>query len=310
LSDADRKVDQMSTVAGSVREFAYTRPTTVTEAIAAAADAGPDARYWAGGTDLMLEWTRRIRDIALCVDITGLDDLRGIHVGPDEIRIGSLTSLAQLERAGDLHSVLKVPAAIAKVFATPQCRTLATVGGNLCNASPAADLAPPLMALGGEALLEGPGGPRRIALESLFAGPKRTALTPDELLIAVVLPVEARSAAAYGRIARTVVDIALALVATGVTIDENGVVTTARVALGAVAPMPVRAAGAEALLTGERVADLDDAAIREAAEAAAADTRPIDDIRTTAAYRREVTRVLTERALRETIGCLREGHAK
>jgi CO/xanthine dehydrogenase FAD-binding subunit len=297
----------MSAVLSKTGRFGYTCPTTVAEAIGAVASAGPSARYWAGGTDLMLELQRGALDVSLCVDITRLDDLRGIDVTPESVRIGALTSLAQLERSAHVHSALEVPAAIAKVFATPQSRTLATVGGNLCNASPAADLAPPLMALGGVALVEGAAGTRRLPLERLFAGVKRTVLAPDELLVAIELPVEAPSAAAYGRIARTVVDIALALVATGLTVDEAGVVTTARVALGSVAETPIRAAGAEAALTGARLDDLGDDAIRTAAHAAAEDSRPVDDIRTTAAYRRQVTGVLTERALRDTIARLSRG---
>ena len=287
----------MGSAALTTERFTFVRPASVADALAAAAEAGAGGRFWAGGTDLLLEWRRRVRPIGTCIDITGLTELRGLEVGADQIRIGALTTLAELERAAHLHPDLAVPAAIAAVMCTPQTRTLATVAGNLVNASPAADLAPPLIALRGHAVIVSPRGEREVKLEALFTGPKQTVLAADELITQLILPLDARRQAGYGRIARTVVDIALTLAVVALSIDEAGTVTTARVALGSVAPTPIRAASAECLLVGKHLSELSDDVLQRAAAGAVADASPIDDIRTSAAYRRHVTGVLVRRAL-------------
>jgi carbon-monoxide dehydrogenase medium subunit len=297
----------MSAMTTEITRFAFLRPERVEDAVAAGATAGAGGRYWAGGTDLMLEWQRKQRQIDTSIDITGLAELRGIEVGPSEIRIGALTTLAEIERSAARHPDLETLAAIAAVMCTPQTRTLATVAGNLCNASPAADLAPPLMALGARISTATSSGGRELELEDLFAAPKQTVLADGELLTHITIPLGGRRAVSYGRIARTVVDIALTLSACALTVDEHGVVTTARIAFGSVAPTPVRAPSGEALLLGTSLVDLTPELLAAAATAAAGDSSPIDDIRTSAAYRRHAVRVLTQRALTESAARLSAG---
>lgn len=298
---------EVSTTTTEIARFTYVRPTDLAAAVAAGAAAGPGGRYWAGGTDLMLEWQRKQRPIETSIDITGLTELRGIQVDPSEIRIGALTTLAEIERSAALHPDLESLAAIAAVMCTPQTRTLATVAGNLCNASPAADLAPPLIVLGARIATATSDGGRELELEDLFTAPKQTVLTDGELLTHITIPLSGQRAASYGRIARTVVDIALTLSACSLTLDQQGTVSAARIAFGSVAPTPLRALSGEQLLLGKTLAELTPALLAEAAAAAAGDANPIDDIRTSAAYRRHTVRVLTQRALAKTVARLSRG---
>lgn len=296
----------MAVAMPGLRRFEYLRPSSINEAIEFKASAGPDAYYWAGGTDIALEWKRQQRTISHCIDLTYVPNLRGIDVSHDRIRIGALTSLATLERATGQQPLLDVLAAISRVMCTPQTRTIATVAGNLCNASPAADLAPPLIAFEAQITVRNQAGERTIPLEQLFVGVKRTVLEGEDLVTELSFPVGACKRGAYSRIARTVVDIALALAATAVDLDENGRVALARVALGSVAPTPIRVPEAETILLGLGLDSVSETVIKDAAAAAAEKIRPITDVRTTAAYRKEATRVLVRRSLDQTFLKLRE----
>jgi carbon-monoxide dehydrogenase medium subunit len=183
---------------------------------------------------------------------------------------------------------------------SPQIRNLATIGGNLANASPACDTAPPLLTLDAAVVIAGPRGRRTVPLDRFFTGVNRTALA-GELLIEVVIPAPpllrgGRGAWSFQKLGRLKSDIAVVNAAAGVAVDRTGRCAWARIALGAVAPTPLRARSAEALLVG-RVPD--EAAIEEAAARAAAETRPVSDVRATAEYRREMSRVLVRRALEE-----------
>ncbi len=300
----------MSVSALALRRFEYLRPRSVEEAIRLKVESGNEARYWAGGTDIALEWKRKQRSISHCIDITRLNELRGISVEQGRIRIGALTSLAALERARGRQPLLDVLADLAHVMCTPQTRTIATVAGNLCNASPAADLAPPLIAFDATVRVASPAGERSISVGELFAGVKRTVLNPEDLVIAVEFPLGERKRGAYSRMGRTAVDIALVIAAVALDAGADGRISLARIALGSVAPTPVRVAAAEAKLLDLPLEGLDPAVIDAVAEEAAAGVRPITDVRTTAAYRREMSRVLVKRALQETVAKLRDGGAR
>lgn len=297
----------MSVSALALRRFEYLRPRSVEEAIRLKVESGNEARYWAGGTDIALEWKRKQRSISHCIDITRLNELRGISVERNRVRIGALTSLAALERARGRQPLLDVLADLAHVMCTPQTRTIATVAGNLCNASPAADLAPPLIAFDATVRVASPAGERSISVGELFAGVKRTVLNAEDLVIAVEFPLGERKRGAYSRMGRTAVDIALVIAAVALDAGADGRISLARIALGSVAPTPVRVEAAEARLLGLPPEGLDPAVIDAVAEEAAAGVRPITDVRTTAAYRREMSRVLVKRALQETVAKLRDG---
>lgn len=291
------------------KHFKYLRPATPAEAVEMKASYGDRSRFWAGGTDLLLQWQRDEVDLDYCIDLSftsGLDRLERVN---GDLRIGATASLAWLERAGDMHPLAAYLASVAKVMCTPQTRTLATVGGNLCNASPAADLAPPLLVLDGEARILGSNGERTVALAEFFTGVNTTVLDEDELLLDVSVPLEPARQTGFGRVGRTVVDIALVVAAASLSSNGDGKIGAARIAIGSVAPTPIRAREAEELLVGADVAELD-GLLGEAAVRAAAVTEPISDVRTTAAYRKEVSRVLVERSLADAVSKLRvEGGA-
>ena len=286
--------------------FDYLRPATPAEAASCKADLGAGAVFWAGGTDIGLAWRRGLVKPTHCIDLTGITGFDSVTKQGDEVRIGALTTLHRLERSGDVHRYLATLAAVAKLMNTPQTRTLATVGGNLCNASPAADLLPPLVAMGAEVHLQAAAGIRTLPVSDFVVGPGRTALEPGEMVTEIGLPLPDRPcAAAYHRIDRTVVDIALVSASTVLVVDHDEVVSDARIALGAVAPSILRVPDAEALLTGARLADLDSTTLGSAGRLAAEQARPISDVRTSAEYRRKMVAVMVRRALEDTIEQLR-----
>lgn len=274
--------------------FEYCRPSTVAEACALLA--APGAVALAGGTDLLVHWRAGRRAAARVVSLRGLPELAGIHVAPDgHARIGARTDLQALIEHPGVRERFPVLRRAARVMGSPAVRQLATVGGNCCNASPAADLAPPLLALDAAAEIVGPGRVRTMPLRDFFTGPGATVLAPGELLAAVTLPARAgRWHTAYQRLdVRRAMDIALASVAASLRM-EGGRVVEARIALGAVAPVPLRATAAESALVHRT---LDEAALAAAAQAAMAQARPITDLRATAEYRRAMVGVLVRRAL-------------
>ncbi len=290
--------------------FEYLRPTTPHEAVAMKARHGVRARFWAGGTDLMLGWQQGTAAFDYCIDLGFLSGLDGIECGDGRIRIGALVTLDELDRASGRGPLLEALGATARLMCTPQTRTIATVGGNLCHAAPSADLSPLLLALDAEAVIAGPTGERSISLEDFIRGPNETALADDEILVEVRVPLPTRRReACYRRVARTSVDIALTGVAVALTSDGEGRIADARIALCAVAPVPLRSRAAEEVLVGAELSTFDGALSAAAGERAAADARPITDLRASAEYRREMVRVLTRRAICEVVGKLAGGAA-
>ena len=277
----------------------YIRVGSIQQALAQMQQAAPvgNARLLAGGTDLLPQvHTGRIADVVL-VDVSDVPELQGISADGDGLRIGSATKLADIVRSPFLAGGLRVLADSAAQVGSVQIRHLATLGGNLCNASPSADTAPALLALDAEAVIVSQTGERRIPLDRFFAGPGRTALEPGELLAAILLPDRWRKGAAiYLKHApRNAMDLAVVGAAAAFSQQPNGS-PEVRLALGAVAPTPIRARRAEAQFLSAPA--LDEQAIREAAACAAAEASPISDVRASAAYRRAMAEVLVARALR------------
>jgi carbon-monoxide dehydrogenase medium subunit len=235
------------------------------------------------------------------VNLKHVPGLGGVRRVRGAIRIGALTRVADLIRDEIILAELPLLAEVARGFGSVQIRNLATVGGNLCNAAPSADLAPPLLALDARAKIEGQGAPREIELTEFFRAANKTALRRGELLTAVFVPrLRAGAGTASAKLGgRRAMDLAVVSAAARVALAPNGVrCRTARIALGAVAPTPRRAFRAEAVLEGS---EIDDEAIEEAAAAAAAETRPISDVRASATYRRQMTQVYVRRALIEAL---------
>jgi len=282
----------------SVTCTAYHRPTSLGAALELAAE-NPDARFIAGGTDLLVKLRRRVHaSPAALISLRRIDELTRVEVG-ECLRIGAAVPLADL--AVNQHVRERLPAltdALA-TFGSRQIRNVATLGGNLGNASPGADAAPPLLVHEARLELQSTSGVREIPLAEFFRGPGETALGPGEILTAVLVdPPGEGAASAFLRKSRVSMDLAIASVA--VLLERDGArCTKARVAAGAVAPTPLRLEAAEAALEGTA---LDEAAC--AAAVASVDTAiaPISDVRAEEWYRRHVTAVLLKRALMKLTG--------
>ena len=282
----------------------YLAPTSLVQALAALADDG-GATVLAGGTDLMPQSRAgKVRPARTLLNIRRVPGLDAIAVDADDgaLSIGSLVTLTALRCHELVRRHAPLVAEAVDHFASDQIRNAATLGGNLCNASPAGDLAPPLLALDAEVELASLGDAgavrrRRVALAEFFTGPGRSVRAPGELLCAVRLPRPPAGLIAryYKGGTRPALDISPIAIAIALTRDAaTGRVSHVRVALGAVAPTPLRARRTEALLE-DRV--LDDALAEEAAQCAAGEAQPIDDVRASAWYRRELVHNLMKRML-------------
>lgn len=281
--------------------FAYQTATTLDEAITLLSRLGPGAKLLAGGTDLLPQIKEHVIEPPAVIGLGSIPELQVLEPSPDGgLRIGALVRMRTIERSPLVLGRYQAVAEGAKLVGSVQIRNLATLGGNICNAAPSADVTPSLVAFAGEAITAGVNGSRTLPLESFFLGPRRTVLEPGELLAEVRLPPPPpRTGSCYLRhTPRMEMDIAVAGAAAVVTLAEDGRIADARVCLASVAPTPVRAPSAERLL---RDAVPDDATIRAAAVAAAADCRPISDVRGSEDYRRQLVTVLTERALRAAV---------
>jgi carbon-monoxide dehydrogenase medium subunit len=278
--------------------FEYHAPQSLDEAVRLLQAGG--ARPLAGGTDLVVQMKERATRFPYPETVVSLDrvsELRGIEFSEkDGLRIGSGATMADV--AGDATVQVRYPALAegAGVVGSLQTMNMATIGGNVCNAAPSADTAPALLVYEAEAVIAGPKGRRTLALAEFFRGPGATVLEPDELLAELRLPVPpAGTGSVYLRnTPRKQMDIAVVGVAVALTLDGDAI-SRARVALGAVAPTPVRAGNAEAALEGQPA---DEANFSKAAEAAARqDCSPISDVRASAEFRRHLVKVMTARLL-------------
>jgi len=277
----------------NMNDYLFHRPTTLDEAFEARRR-DPDARWLAGGTEILVQIRKGRRECPTAlISLRNVDELRGIE-GGERLRIGAATSLTAV--AEDAFVAARFPALVQSIVAlgSRQIRNVATLGGNLCNASPCADTAPPLLVYGARIELRGPDGSRELALDEFFQGPGSTQLRDGEILSAVLLETPPPgSRAIFLRKGRVAMDIAMASVAlyiegTGARID------TVRAAAGAVAPIPLRLRAVEALLTGSKPdADL----LRRAQEATMAEISPISDLRAGESYRRKLTGVFLRRAV-------------
>jgi carbon-monoxide dehydrogenase medium subunit len=285
--------------------FVYLRPGSTSEAVAMQHTYGPDAKYLAGGTDLYLDWKNGFQ-VGYCIDVSHLRELDYLRLTDGVLHMGALTSLRTLEFNARSNYATDVLAKTATVMCTPQTRSLATVGGNLCNASPAADLAPPLLCMDATVSVIGANGPRTLALTELFTGVKQNSLDQSELLLDVAVPLRERARVVSLRATRTALDIALVIASVLVSVDSNDVIDTARIAFGAVSPTPLRVPRVEALLVGRRLDEIDEDFLQHVVTTAAGSTEPIDDVRTTAAYRKSVSATLLKRALISIVSDLRE----
>ena len=279
-----------------MRRFELLLPRSVDDCLRALADRRSDAKVVAGGTDLVPQLKNGLLKPPCVVDLSGIAVLRTLaRVDGHGLRIGASVPARAIELDPHVRSTYPALAEAGALIGSVQIRNLATVGGNLCNAAPSADIAPPLLALDAEAVIVGPSGQRRIPLASLFLGVRRTVLAPDELLLEITIPApEPRTGGNYLRhTPRRELDIAVVGVASQISL-RDGVCGKARIALASVAPMPVRALMAEQALVGQPMTP---ALIERAAALAVEAARPISDQRGSADFRRHLVRVLTRRTL-------------
>jgi aerobic carbon-monoxide dehydrogenase medium subunit len=279
-----------------VRRFELAVPGSVDECLQILAKRGPDTKVVAGGTDLLPQLKNGVLKPGWVVDLSAVAELRTISDAPDGgLRIGASVTARELELDARVRSRFAALAESAAMVGSVQVRNLATLGGNLCNAAPSADMAPPLLALDAEAVIAGPSGQRRVSMASFFLGVRRTVLAPGELLLEIVVPAQgAQSGGNYLRhTPRRELDIAVVGVASQVTL-AGGKCTKARIALAAVAPVPLRATDAEQVLVGQ---SLTPQQIERAADLASGAARPIDDHRGSIEFRNHLVRVLTRRTL-------------
>jgi len=279
----------------------YLAPTTLQQALAALG--GPrGATVLAGGTDLMPQGRAgRVPAAGTLLNIRHIAALEGIALEGGTLVLGALARIADFERDALVRAHAPLLAEVADHFASPQVRNAATLGGNVCNASPAGDTLPALLALDAEVELASLGSAgairtRRLPLEAFFAGPGRTRREPHELLTAVrvQLAPAPRVTRFFKAGTRPALDISPVAIAFAAQRDAQGRLGAVRLAFGAVGPTPLRARQAEALLEGRR---LDGALALEAAQVAAGEAAPIDDVRASAWYRRELLRNMTRRIL-------------
>jgi CO/xanthine dehydrogenase FAD-binding subunit len=279
-----------------VRRFELALPSTVEECLAALADGGGEVKMVAGGTDLLPQMKNGLVKPVKVVDLSGIADLQRLEVdGGGALHIGSAVSARVVELSPLVRDGFLGVAEGAGVIGSHQVRNLATVGGNVCNAAPSADVSPPLVALDAVVVIAGPDGQRLLPITDFFQGVRRTALQPGEVVVELVVPKPAAgTGSTYLRhTPRRELDIAVVGVGTTLTIAD-GKCTRARIALGAVAPVIVRATEAEASLEGQEITP---ELLDKAAQLAVGSAKPISDQRGSAEYRLHLTRVLTRRTL-------------
>lgn len=283
----------------SLTRFDYYAPETVEEALDLLQEQGQSAMVMAGGTDLLLKIRRGLVEDKAIVDLKKIGGINGISFEEGKgLTIGATALLSDVAHHPIIQEKYPAVAEAAQATANVQIRNMGTVAGNLCNAAPSADNAPTLLAMGAEVTLVGPGGQRTVPLGEFFKGPGLTAINQGEILTSIFVPAPPPgSGASYKYIsARGKVDIAAVCV--GVMLTLNGdQCEDARIALGAVAPVPLRAKKAEKIMKGSRItSDL----LEKAGIEASQECKPITDMRATAEYRKKMVGVLTARAIDES----------
>jgi CO/xanthine dehydrogenase FAD-binding subunit len=272
----------------------YEKPTTLEAATALLASAGTDARILAGGTDLLVQIRARVLSPTVVVDIKGIEETRRITKDAGGYRIGAAVTGAELKEHPTLSKDWPGLIEAANLIGSTQVQGRASLGGNLCNGSPAADSVPGLIAAGAKAVIAGPSGQRELPVEDIMLAPRKLALTKGEFIVAFKLPAKApHSSDAYLRfIPRTEMDIAVVGCGVALTLDGSGTCTAARVSLGAVAARPLLVEDAAKALIGTKV---DEPALVKLEAAARAACKPIDDKRGTIEFRIDVAGVLARR---------------
>ena len=282
-----------------VPEFEYVSPQSLQEACALLVQYGDSARVLAGGSDLLVKMKDGLMKPAYLVSLKNLDSLKAIRYETGRgIIIGARASHNEVMNNSLLQEKYRSVCEAAHSMAAEQIRNIGTVGGNLVNAVPSADLPPILIALDAQARIVGSSGERNISLENFFLGPGKTVLEKGEILAEIIIPDQPTTGSNYIKFGlRRAGALAVAGVASSVTVSD-GTCRDVRVVLGAVAPTPMRALEAENVLRGKKISQ---ELIDEAGRIAGAESKPISDIRGSIEYRRNLVNVLTRRSLKAAI---------
>jgi CO/xanthine dehydrogenase FAD-binding subunit len=279
--------------------FDYLTPKTIDEALSLLSQY-KDAKLIAGGTDLIPQLKQRATKLPqYLIDLKNIPDLDHIkYDAKNGLTIGALATIKAVIDSPAIRDKFSILSQAAGSMASPQVRNRGTISGNICNAVPSADSAPALLTLEAKLKLVGPRGERIVAIGDFFTGPNRTVLK-DEILLEIQVPTPPpKSQGVYLKLSpRRAMDLAMVGVA-ALVIPDDGKCKDIRIALGAVAPTPLRAKKAEAVIRGQKP---DSKLIEKAATIAAGEARPIDDHRASAEYRREMVRVLTRRAIEQAV---------
>ncbi len=275
----------------------YTSPETFDEAVNLLTRANGSARLLAGGTDLLVQLRADLIEPDVVIDLKRLPGMQQIEVRDDGTTIGAAVTCAELSEHEALVGAWPGVVEAAALIGSTQIQGRATLGGNLCNGSPAADSVPALIAASAHVVILGSDGRREVPVQDVMSGPGRTILGPDEIITSFVLPArQPRSGSAYLRfIPRTEMDIAVAGTGVQLVVDEAGICVDARVGLGAVAERPILATEAAETLIGTSVSESD---LEDFARCVGETCRPIDDKRGTREFRIEVAGVLARRTAR------------
>ena len=280
--------------------FNYLEPTTIEEAISILNKYDGKAKALAGGTDLLVQIRNKAIEPEYVADIGYIPGLDYIDYDEKQgLRIGALTTIRAIEKSDKLHRNYPGISQSAGLLGSVAIRNVATIGGNLGNAVPSADMAPSLIGLSAKAKIIGPGGERVVPLEDFFTGSCCTVCTAGGLLVEIQVPVPPLGTkGVYLKYSRSAIDLAVVGVAVIATIDPDEVCRDIKIVLGAVAPTPMRARKSEAIIRGKKI---EPALIEEASQEASNEAQPITDVRASAEHRREIVKVLTRRAMGQIV---------
>jgi carbon-monoxide dehydrogenase medium subunit len=292
-----------------LRPFDYVAATSIEEAFRLLAENTPEAVPIAGGTDLLVRMKNRLVQPGLLVDIARIPELKGIELTSEGLRIGAMATHAEVLRSALVRRHAPAVAAACASVGSVQTRFLGTIGGNLVSCVPSLDCAPPLLVLDALVTVADSDGVRRLPLREFFVAPRCSLLTPEQLLIDILIPAsELGKSSCFQKFGRRKA-LTLSLVNAAACVElapEGGRFGRVRLALGAVAPTPLRAQAAEDWLGGRECSP---EVIAEAGRIAAGEARPIDDFRASADYRRELIQAISRRAIGSAVAALKGGVA-
>ena len=286
-----------------IAPFEYVVPSDMTELLNILHDHGSDAKIISGGTDLTIALKQRLIKPKIIVDLNHIrGELSGITVEDGSLKIGAATTYTEIEKDQQINRYARALSQAASQVGTFQIRNLGTIGANLANGSPAADSAPPLIALSAKIKVRSKQGLRDIQIEDFFTGVKKTVLCPDEIITAIEIPIKNKTSSSWMRFAKRNENV-ISVVSVAVSCEINqGAFGESRISLGAVAPTPILAKESSSKLIGKII---DPETIEAAAKTAKNECKPISDVRGSAEYRRHLVYVLTKRTISQVANGIR-----